>query len=75
MVSELDVADRYHVAGAYRRFLIGVLSGGVKQVTTWGLSDKYFNHNRLADDARPLPLNRNLHPKPAYNVLVKAFLR
>ena len=75
VVSELDVADRSHVASAYRHFLIGVLSGGVKQVTTWGLSDRYFNHARLVADARPLPLNRNLHPKPAYNVLVKAFLR
>ncbi|AFY93871.1 endo-1,4-beta-xylanase [Chamaesiphon minutus] len=91
MITELDVEDRHLpkdiaqrdrlVAAAYEDYLaVALAQKAVVSVTTWGLSDRYTwlaGHNFRADKAekRPLPFDRNLKPKLAWNAIARAFDR
>lgn len=69
IVTELDVqsSDDTFVAEVYRRYLVLLRNIGVQTVQTWGLRDPLTSH------MRPLPFDRNLRPKPAYNAMVSVF--
>jgi endo-1,4-beta-xylanase len=86
-ITELDVDDRQLpadpalrdrlVAAEYDRFLAAVLSNpAVRQVTTWGLSDRYtwLNSQAPRPDGRrqrALPFDEALQAKPAVAVMRK----
>ena len=88
LVSELDVVDRAlepatifrdrAVADVYREYLKIVLTQpAVIAVITWGLSDRYtwlrkFSPRDDEANVRPLPLDRNLDPKLAWETLAYA---
>lgn len=91
MITELDVTDRNlpldtarrdrMIAAMYEDYLTTALAEpAVVSVTTWGLSDRY---SWLAQDkprpdraaVRPLPFDRNLQPKLAWNAIARAFDR
>lgn len=90
-ITELDVDDRQlpgdpalrdrMVAAVYDRFLGAVLgNAAVRQVTTWGLSDRYTWLNSQAPrtdglEQRPLPFDAALRPKPAVAVMRERFAR
>jgi endo-1,4-beta-xylanase len=78
-----DIARRdAMVADVYRRFWTAALAHpAVKVALTWGLTDKYtwLNTVRMARRAdglsvRGLPLDDQGHKKPAYEVLLTAFV-
>ena len=89
IISELDVRDTElpadvttrdnAVAAAYRDYLDAALDErAVIDVLTWGLSDKYswLSSSRPRGDGlplRPLPLDANLQPTPAYRAIASAF--
>ena len=79
-IGELDVDDQKTpgdaaqrdqiVADIYSRFLDTALQEpAVKMLSTWGLTDRYTAKTYIAPrpdgDMRPLPFDRDLHPKPA----------
>ena len=88
-ITELDVDDRKLpedlalrdrlVAAEYDRFLATVLSNpAVRQVTTWGLSDRYTWLNSQAPrpdgrGQRALPFDEGLQAKPAVAMMRKRF--
>ncbi len=91
LLTELDVSDRNlpldiatrdrSIASAYEDYLtVALAEKATISVTTWGLSDRY---TWLATDkprpdkseVRPLPLDRQLQPKLAWNALARAFDR
>jgi len=90
-ITELDVDDRQLpgdpalrdrlVAAEYDSFLAAVLSNpGVRQVTTWGLSDRYtwLNSQSPRPDGRrqrALPFDEALRAKPAVAVMRERFAR
>jgi endo-1,4-beta-xylanase len=90
-ITELDVDDRELpgdaalrdrlVAAEYDRFLSAVLSNpAVRQVTTWGLSDRYtwLNSQSPRPDGRgqrPLPFDEALRAKPAVAVMRERFAK
>lgn len=90
-ITELDVDDRQLpgdpalrdrlVAAEYDRFLAAVLSNpAVRQVTTWGLSDRYTWLNSQAPrpdgrGQRGLPFDEALQAKPAVAVMRERFAR
>jgi endo-1,4-beta-xylanase len=89
LITELDADDRalpkdpatrdQAVAKTYESFLsVALAEPAVIAVLTWGLSDRYTYFNKMrprADGApaRPLPLDADLKPKPAYDALARAF--
>jgi endo-1,4-beta-xylanase len=89
LVTELDVLDSGlpaspsvrdgKVADVYRRYLDTALAEpALAAVITFGLSDRYTwleEDYPRADGAhrRPLPFDRRLRPKPAYDALADAF--
>jgi len=89
IVTELDVRDATlpadiaardaGVAQMYAAYLAAVLPHpAVLGVVTWGLTDKYsWLRTRAARSdglpVRPLPLDADLQPKPAYTALAQAF--
>lgn len=89
LVTELDVADAAlpadvavrdrAVAAVYEDYLAAVLDErAVTGVVTWGLSDRYTwltGHapHPAGVPVRPLPFDRELRPKPAWNALARAF--
>jgi endo-1,4-beta-xylanase len=91
MITEMDVADDMLpleinnrdriIAGIYEDYLsVALAEKAVISVTTWGLSDRYtwLNRNKpRADKAfvRPLPLDRNMNHKLAWNAIARAFDR
>lgn len=90
-ITELDVNDQNTpgdirqrdatVAAIYRAFLDCVLDEpAVKAVTTWGLSDRYTSKTEMFPRAdgqpvRPLPFDRALARKPAWQAMAQAFSR
>jgi endo-1,4-beta-xylanase len=88
-ITELDAVDAglpadvttrdARVAQAYSDFLNAALSNpAVTMVVTWGLTDRYTwlsSESPRSDGlaVRPLPLDTNLQPKPAYNAMLAAF--
>jgi endo-1,4-beta-xylanase len=90
-ITELDVDDRQLpgdpalrdrlVAAEYDSFLAAVLSNpAVRQVTTWGLSDRYTWLNSQAPrpdgrGQRALPFDEALQPKPTVAVMRERFAR
>jgi endo-1,4-beta-xylanase len=88
-ITELDVDDRQLpgdpalrdrlVAAEYDAFLAAVLSNpAIRQVTTWGLSDRYtwLNSEALRQDGRGqrgLPFDEGLQAKPAVAVIRECF--
>ena len=86
-VTELDVIDWKLSADESRRdrgvahtaqeFLDALVSAGApRNITSWGLSDKYswIDKTFPRDDsarARPLPFDRDWQPKPLFKVLKK----
>jgi endo-1,4-beta-xylanase len=88
IITELDVADNKLpkdieirdrlVAKAYEQYLSAVLQEpAVIGVITWGLSDRYTwlsSYKPRTDGApvRPLPLDANLKPKPAWYAIARA---
>ncbi|MFN6355879.1 MAG: endo-1,4-beta-xylanase [Cyanobacteriota bacterium] len=90
-ITELDVDDRQLpgdlalrdqlVAAEYDNFLAAVLSNpAVRQVTTWGLSDRYTWLNSQAPRAdgrgqRALPFDEALQAKPVVAVMGNRFAR
>jgi endo-1,4-beta-xylanase len=91
MITELDVTDNKLpldsnkrdniIAGVYEDFLSTALAEkSVISVTSWGLSDRYtwLADKKPRDDraaVRPLPFDRNLKPKLAWNAIARAFDR
>jgi endo-1,4-beta-xylanase len=91
MITELDVTDNKLpldsnkrdniIAGVYEDFLSTALAEkSVVSVTSWGLSDRYtwlsgFKPRSDKADVRPLPFDRNLKPKLAWNAIARAFDR
>jgi endo-1,4-beta-xylanase len=89
MITEMDVMESYIpgpvetrdkvVAGIYYDYLSTVLSHkSVVAVLTWGLSDRYtyltkYKPRSDGGPVRPLPLDSNLNPKPAWYSVVRAF--
>ncbi len=85
LITELDVIDwrlsknpvkrDIGVANTVAEFLEAFYAGGNPQsITTWGISDRYSWISEVfarSDDSpnRPLPFDRNFHPKPFWNVL------
>ena len=91
MITELDVIDRdlpldinqrdQIIAGVYEDYLRTVLAEkSVISVTNWGLSDRYTWINKYVPrkdklQSRPLPFDRNLKPKLAWNGISRAIDR
>ena len=89
MVTELDVKDASLsadiamrdriVAAAYEDYLNVVLDEpAVIAVLTWGLSDRYTWLSEFAPrqdglPVRPLPLDKNMNRKLAWNAIARAF--
>lgn len=89
LVTEMDASDRHlpatvamrdqKVADEYARFLAPVLDNKwVVAVLTWGLSDRYTWLKKFAprgdgEAVRPLPLDLDFHPKPAWHAMASAF--
>jgi endo-1,4-beta-xylanase len=89
MITELDVKDvglpaavalrDRLVASAYEEYLNIVLDEpAVIAVLTWGLSDRHtwlsrFSRREDGLSVRPLPLDRNLTRKPAWDAIARAF--
>ncbi len=91
-ISELDIREASlpgdqkarDLAAAQRveRFLTAALaSSAVRQVVTWGLSDRYSwvnsflseTHGAAAHEARPLPFDQNMARKPMWQAIAAAF--
>jgi len=88
LISELDVLDTglppgprprdRAVADVYRRFLdVALDEPAVKAVLTFGLTDRYtwLEEDRPRHDGhrrRPLPFDRQLRTKPAYDAIARA---
>jgi endo-1,4-beta-xylanase len=81
--ADIPARDRM-VADEYRRFLdVALDEPAVKLVMTWGLSDRYswiVRHENNVDarrpdgtEERPLPFDRDLRRKPAWQALADAF--
>jgi endo-1,4-beta-xylanase len=81
--SDQAVRDRL-VADAYTRFLdVALDEPAVKMVVTWGLSDRHSwivrhetHESKWRTDgmeARPLPFDAELNPKPAFDAIAQAF--
>ena len=91
MITELDVIDRdlpldinqrdQIIAGVYEDYLTTVLAEkAVISITNWGLSDRYTWINKYVprkdkSPSRPLPFDRNLKPKLAWNGISRAIDR
>jgi endo-1,4-beta-xylanase len=89
LITEMDVTDKTLpkdvqirdriVAAAYEDYLSVVLEEpAVIAVLTWGLSDRYTwlsSHDPRKDgaSARPLPLDKNLKRKLAWNAIARSF--
>ncbi len=89
LITELDVEDKdlpadlalrdRRVAQVYQDYLSVVLDEpAVIAVLTWGLSDRYSwlsNYAARPDGlpVRPLPLDSDYQPKPAWNAIARAF--
>jgi endo-1,4-beta-xylanase len=89
LITELDVEDKdlpadielrdRRVAEVYEEYLSVVLDEpAVIAVLTWGLSDRYTWLSKYAArpdglPVRPLPLDVNYRPKPAWNAMARAF--
>ncbi|NER51119.1 MAG: endo-1,4-beta-xylanase [Symploca sp. SIO1A3] len=75
---DIEVRDRL-VARAYEDFLSIMLDEpAVMAVITWGLSDRYTWLSKFAPrqdglPVRPLPLDKQLNPKLAWNAIARAF--
>jgi endo-1,4-beta-xylanase len=89
MITELDVSDKglpsdvalrdQLVAETYRRFLDVTLAfPAVKEVLSWGLTDRFTGHNRWPRGdgwaVRALPYDHCLQPKLARREIAEAFL-
>jgi endo-1,4-beta-xylanase len=84
-ITELDVDDHIfpgspaerdaRVAETYRAVLDTALDEPkVTTVITWELADGFsFYRDIYPNDARPLPFDRDLRPKPAFDAMVAAF--
>ncbi len=91
LVTELDVIDQElpldpierdrRIASTYEQYLSAVLSEkAVIAVINWGLSDRYTWLNKYLprpdrSPSRPLPFDRDLQPKLAFNAMIRAFAR
>lgn len=91
MITELDVIDKdlpmeigkrdLLVAAAYEDYLNAVLAEkSVIAVINWGFTDRYnwvteFLPRQDRAPARPLPFDRDLKPKLAWNAIARAFDR
>ena len=91
MITELDVIDRdlpldvnqrdQIIAGVYEDYLTTVLAEkAVISITNWGLSDRYTWINKYVprkdkSPSRPLPFDRYLKPKLAWNGISRAIDR
>ncbi len=91
MITELDVVDKHLprdtnqrdriVAGIYEDYLNAVLAEkSVTTVINWGLSDRYswlseFVPREDLAPVRPLPLDREMKPKLAWNAIARSFDR
>lgn len=91
MITELDVIDENLpldinqrdriIAGIYEDYLTTVLAEkAVISVTNWGLADRYTWINEYIprkdkSPSRPLPFDRNLKPKLAWNAISRAIDR
>jgi endo-1,4-beta-xylanase len=91
MITELDVVDDKLpmnltqrdgiIAGIYEDYLsVALAEKAVISVTTWGLTDRHTwlsGFKPRADKAhvRPLPFDRDMKPKLAWNALARAFDR
>ena len=84
-ITELDVDDAAFpgaaperdaaVAATYRSVLDTALDEAkVTTVVTWELADGFSHYrDRRGSDARPLPFDREMKPKPAFDAMVAAF--
>jgi endo-1,4-beta-xylanase len=76
--AEVSIRDRM-IADKYYQYLSVVLKqNAVIAVLTWGLSDKYTwisQYNPRADrvPVRPLPLDSDMNPTPAWFAIARAF--
>lgn len=72
-----DVGERDRlIASAYADYLAVILEQpAVSTVVTWGLSDRDTWHSKSGrkNGARPLPFDRNLNRKPAWNAIANSF--
>jgi endo-1,4-beta-xylanase len=91
LITEMDVSDRKLpsdvktrdrlVAGAYEDYLAAALDEkAVISVITWGLSDRYTwlavsEKRKDGSEVRPLPFDRDLQRKLAWNGIARAFDR
>ncbi|WP_310489244.1 endo-1,4-beta-xylanase [Chamaesiphon sp. VAR_69_metabat_338] len=91
LITELDVVDQElpidvsnrdrTIAATYEDYLNVVLSEkAVIGVTSWGLSDRYTWLNEYLprpdrSPSRPLPFDRDMQPKLAWNAIARAFDR
>jgi endo-1,4-beta-xylanase len=89
LITEMDVTDKTlpkdiqirdrMVAAAYEDYLsVALEEPAVIAVLTWGLSDRYTwlsSHDPRKDgaSARPLPLDKNLKRKLAWNAIARSF--
>jgi endo-1,4-beta-xylanase len=89
LITEMDVTDKTlpedvqirdrMVAAAYEDYLsVALAEPAVIAVLTWGLSDRYTwlsSHDPRKDgaSARPLPLDKNLKRKLAWNAIARSF--
>lgn len=89
LITELEVVDKElpassvvrdrAVAKTYEDFLsVALDERAVIAVVTWGLSDRYtyvseFYPRPDRAPVRPLPLDANFKPKPAWNAIARAF--
>jgi endo-1,4-beta-xylanase len=75
---DIQIRDRM-VAAAYEDYLsVALEEPAVIAVLTWGLSDRYTwlsSHDPRKDgaSARPLPLDKNLKRKLAWNAIARSF--
>jgi endo-1,4-beta-xylanase len=91
MITELDIVDDKLpmnltqrdgiIAGIYEDYLsVALAEKAVISVTTWGLTDRHTWLSGFAPRAdkahvRPLPFDRDMKPKLAWNALARAFDR